>query len=73
MPQTGKSFANRASNAANKKAATAVAEEGAAALSEVFNKGSKTIEDLKKVWDRLHDDVLYMTDTPLLRKLLSSK
>lgn len=48
-PQTGKGYANRASNAANKKAATAVAEEGAAALAAVFSKGSKAIEDLKKV------------------------
>jgi hypothetical protein len=47
--QTGKGFANRASNAANKKAATAVAEEGSAALAAVFAKGAKAVEDLKKV------------------------
>lgn len=47
--QVGKSSANRASKAANKKAATAAAEEGSAALQAVFAKGAKSIEDLKKV------------------------
>jgi hypothetical protein len=47
--QVGKSSANRASNAINKKAATAAAEEGSAALSAVFAKGAKSLEDLRKV------------------------
>jgi hypothetical protein len=47
--QVGKGFANRAANAANKRAATAVAEEGSAALAAVFTKGAKAVEDLKKV------------------------
>lgn len=47
--QVGKSAANRASKAANKKAATAAAEEGSAALSTVFAKGAKALEDLRKV------------------------
>lgn len=47
--QVGKSCANRASKAANKKAATAAAEEGSAALSAVFAKGSKALDDLRKV------------------------
>jgi predicted Fe-Mo cluster-binding NifX family protein len=47
--QVGKSSANRASKAANKKAATAAAEEGSAALIAVFSKGSKALEDLRKV------------------------
>eukprot|EP00775_Hariotina_reticulata_P012325 gene12325-12460_t len=49
LQETGKGFANRASNAANKKAATAVAEEGSAALAAVFAKGAKAVEDLKKL------------------------
>jgi hypothetical protein len=49
LPQVGKGFANRAANAANKRAAAAVAEEGSAALAAVFVKGSKAVEDLKKV------------------------
>lgn len=47
--QVGKSSANRAAKAANKKAATAAAEEGSAVLSSVFAKGSKALDDLKKV------------------------
>jgi hypothetical protein len=49
LPQVGKGFANRAANAANKRAAAAVAEEGSAALAAVFDKGAKAVEDLKKV------------------------
>jgi hypothetical protein len=48
-PQVGKSSANRASKAVNKKAANAAAEDGSAALSAVFAKGSKALEDLRKV------------------------
>jgi hypothetical protein len=51
--QVGKSSANRASKAANKKAATAAAEEGSAALIAVFSKGAKALEDLRKVGDFL--------------------
>lgn len=47
--QIGKSSANRASKAVNKKAATAAAEEGSAALSAAFAKGAKALEDLRKV------------------------
>jgi len=47
--QVGKSSANRASKAVNKKAATAAAEEGSAALSSVFAKGAKALDDLRKV------------------------
>lgn len=49
LQEVGKSSANRASKAANKKAATAAAEEGSAALSAVFAKGAKTLEDLRKM------------------------
>ncbi|KAF6264314.1 P-loop containing nucleoside triphosphate hydrolase protein [Scenedesmus sp. NREL 46B-D3] len=49
IQEVGKGFANRAANAANKRAAAAVAEEGAAALAAVFAKGAKAVEDLKKV------------------------
>lgn len=49
LQEVGKGFANRASNAANKRAAAAVAEEGSEALAAVFAKGAKAVEDLKKV------------------------
>jgi hypothetical protein len=60
LPQVGKGFANRAANAANKRAAAAVAEEGSAALVAVFAKGSKAVEDLKKVTQPLLVAVLYL-------------
>lgn len=47
--QVGKGYANRAANAANKRAAAAVADEGSAALAAVFGKGAKAVDDLKKV------------------------
>lgn len=53
--QVGKGYANRAANAANKRAAAAVAEEGSAALAAVFEKGSKAVEDLKKVHTSVMD------------------
>lgn len=66
FPQVGKSSANRASKAANKKAATAAAEEGSAALSAVFAKGSKALEDLRKVafdcWEPAHNLAMTQPD-----------
>lgn len=53
-PQVGKSSANRASKAPNKKSATVAAEEGSAALSAVYAKGAKAIDDLKKVRGMFH-------------------
>jgi nucleolar GTP-binding protein len=49
LQQAGKDYANRASKAPNKRAATAVAEEGSQQLQQMFSRGSRTLEDLKGV------------------------
>ncbi|KAF8060507.1 nog-1 [Scenedesmus sp. PABB004] len=49
LQETGKGYANRAANAANKRAAAALAEEGSAALGALFDRGAKAMEDLKRV------------------------
>lgn len=75
--QTGKGYANRAAHAPKKKDATALADEGAEVLTTLFSRGSKAVEDLRKVIGvckhtcHIEDDIAYFNYL-LTRVLLRS-
>ena len=64
LQETGKSFANRAAKAPNKKSATAVAEEGCTTLQQIFSKGSGNIEALKTMGKQLRGLPFVDPETP---------